>query len=183
MPPDPHPRSQRIAVLEAALTLLRDGGTLSLESAARAAGVSKPGLMYHFPSKQALLLALVDHVIDACERDLARLAPGPAEASATDRIRTYARWAITHEHDGAELVMFSDPRLRATVTARWTERFRPWTEIPAGLPAPARTRLHAVRLMADGCWFADAADVLPVPTDDRDDLLALALSLLEGVDA
>jgi AcrR family transcriptional regulator len=42
------------------LALLRRGVTVSLESAAQACGLSKPGLMHHFHTKQALMLALVD---------------------------------------------------------------------------------------------------------------------------
>jgi AcrR family transcriptional regulator len=63
-----HRPSQREAILDAALVLLRDGGTLSLESAARAAEVSKPGLMYHFPTKEALVGALIDHLMARYER-------------------------------------------------------------------------------------------------------------------
>ena len=44
--------------------LARDGRVVSLDSAARAAGVTKPGLMYHFSTKQDLLMAMVDFVID-----------------------------------------------------------------------------------------------------------------------
>ena len=73
-----HRPSQRDAALDAALDLLRDGGSLSLESAARAAGMSKPGLMYHFSTKEALVAALVDHLIDDYERTFVAAAPRPA---------------------------------------------------------------------------------------------------------
>ncbi|WP_052360151.1 TetR/AcrR family transcriptional regulator [Solidesulfovibrio alcoholivorans] len=51
------PRQVRERVLEAAAQVIveRGLGGLTLELAARRAGISKGGLMHHFPSKQALL--------------------------------------------------------------------------------------------------------------------------------
>ena len=50
-----HRPSAREAMLDAAEAHLGAGGTLTLDSAARAAEVSKPGLMYHFATKEQLL--------------------------------------------------------------------------------------------------------------------------------
>lgn len=178
----PHRPSQRVALLDAALRLLGEGGSLSLDSAARAAGVSKPGLMYHFATKESLVTALVDHVTDGYERELLELLPaGPGHASARDRLAAYVRWAITYPHDAADLVVLSDPKLRAQMTARWIERFSSWVHVPADIPAADRAQLNAARLLADGCWFADASGILPIASSDRPALLATALALVEGV--
>ena len=185
-----HRPSQRAAVLEAALGLLRDDGALSLDSAARAAGVSKPGLMYHFPTKEALVTALVDHVVDRYERELAGLlgvgddaTTGPTGTSTGtstghERLAAYVRWSVTHEHDPADLVMLADPRLRHRMAARWADRLEAWVGVPSDLDPAYRARCHAARLLADGCWFADASGILPVPPADRAALLTTALGLL-----
>ena len=65
-----HRPSTRDAMLDAAERHLRDTGQLSLASAARAAGVTKAGLMYHFATKEDLMSAVMDHVIDRYEREL-----------------------------------------------------------------------------------------------------------------
>lgn len=183
MPRAAHRPSQRSAALDAALTLLRDGGTLSLDSAARAAGISKPGLMYHFPTKEALVAALVDHLIDGYEHELEALLPaGDEPPTGRARLEAYLRWAVDYEHDAADLVILSDPRLREPMTARWVERLRVWVDVPPDVPDDERVRLHTVRLLADGCWFADATGILPVPDADRPMLLATALRLLDGGD-
>jgi hypothetical protein len=75
--------------------------------------------------------------------------------------------------------MLGDPRLRDPMVARWSERMQPWVEIPPDLPAPARARLHMLRLAADGCWFADSSGYLPLTDGERRELLAVALGLLE----
>ncbi|WP_107766859.1 TetR/AcrR family transcriptional regulator [Nocardioides terrigena] len=179
-----HRPSQRAAALDAALDLLRTGARLSLDSAARAAGLSKPGLMYHFPTKEALVVALVDHLVDDHERTFVALLPGDgSDPSPRERIDAYLEWSVTHAHDAADLVALSDPGLREVMAARWAERFRPWLDVPTELPADERARLQAVRLLADGCWLADATDILPVPAEDRAALLATARRLLAGGDA
>jgi AcrR family transcriptional regulator len=176
--------SQREILLDAALDLLRDGGSLSLDSAARAAGVTKPGLMYHFSTKEALLSALVDHLVDGYQRDLEGLLPaGTGADSATARIAAYLRWAATYVHDAADLVMLCDPKLRIPMSARWAERFRAWADVPADLPPDRRARMNAVRLLADGWWFTEATGILPLAVEDRDAVLRTALELLGGDEA
>ncbi|MFI6225132.1 TetR/AcrR family transcriptional regulator [Nocardia salmonicida] len=173
--------SSAAAILDTALRLLDEGATVSLESVAHGAGLTKPGLMYHFPTKAALMEALVDHVVDTLEQDLLTRLPVPVdEASAAQRIGAYLRWSLGYAHRRSDLVMLSDPKLADRMTARWTERFDKWVEVPAELPAPERTRLHTARLLADGAWFVGAIDTFPVPADDRPDLLRFALELLEG---
>ncbi|GAA1736080.1 TetR/AcrR family transcriptional regulator [Aeromicrobium alkaliterrae] len=178
MPAPPHRPSQREALLAAALDVVRDGDALSLDAAARAAGVTKPGLMYHFSSKQALVAALVDHVLDRYERALEALLPGGDAAPAHERIAAYVRWSVTTPHDATDLVLFSDPRLREQMAERWAARFAPWVEVPTDLAPDERARLQTARLMADGCWFADATGVLPLAPHDREAVLATALDLI-----
>ncbi|MCG8916062.1 TetR/AcrR family transcriptional regulator [Actinokineospora sp. PR83] len=172
--------NSREHILDSALALLRSGGSVSLESAAREAGLSKPGLMHHFRTKEALMLALVDHVVDGWERALAeRLTGEVARASAGDRIRAYLAWSTSGGFDEADLVVVADPRLRPAMTARWEERLGPWLALPDDLDPDARARLTAVRLLCDGAWLADAAHLFPIPPDERDRVRAVAERLLE----
>jgi AcrR family transcriptional regulator len=65
----------RDRVLQAAEAIIgRDGvANLTLDAVAREAGVSKGGLLYHFPSKSALLTGIVEQLASDCEirQDLA----------------------------------------------------------------------------------------------------------------
>lgn len=172
--------SSREKILQGALDLLREGGTVTLESAARQAGLTKPGLMHHFRTKQALMLALVDHVVDRWERELAdRMTTPLAEASPRDRAVAYLDWTLSGEFDTADLVMLADPRLREGLTARWGDRLAPWIDPPADLPPDDRARLTAVRMLADGAWLAGATGLFPLAADQRDRVRAQALRLLE----
>ena len=180
MPRPPHRPSLRDRALDCGLDLLRQGTPLSLDSVARAAGLTKPGLMYHFPTKETLMAALVDHVVDRCEVELEGLLPsGTTGPTTAERLAAYLHWSLALPHDGSDLVMLGDPRLRDRMVARWSERMQPWVEVPEGLPAPDRARLHMLRMAADGCWFADSSGYLPLTDDERRELLAVALGLLE----
>ncbi|WP_158842355.1 TetR/AcrR family transcriptional regulator [Saccharothrix deserti] len=172
--------NSRAHILDSALALLRSGGTVSLESAAQRSGLTKPGLMHHFRTKEALMVALVDHVVDRWERELAdRLPTPPTEASARDRVLAYLDWALSGEFDNADLVMLADPRLRDRLTTRWGQRLAPWIDLPADLPTEVRARLAAVRMLADGVWLADAIEVFPLAADERHRVRAAALRLLD----
>jgi AcrR family transcriptional regulator len=61
-PEKKHPSLTREHILQAAVELVLTEGSsaLTLEAAAKAAGVSKGGLLYHFPSKEALILGMID---------------------------------------------------------------------------------------------------------------------------
>lgn len=184
-----HRPSTRDAMLDAAERHLRDTGQLSLESAARAAGVTKAGLMYHFATKEDLMAAVMDHVVERYERELTDVlvqsgrAPDSrafAQADVGDRIRAYVTWACCGDFEPSDLVMFADPRLQDVLAQRWSSRVEPWLAIPADLPAPRRARLLGARLMADGVWFNVACGLLRLTPRQRDDVRRVALELVDA---
>ncbi len=171
----------RQRILDGALELLRadGGGTITLDAAARQVGLTKPGLMYHFPTKEALMLAVVEHVADRWERMLLDHVGRPLEeATPQQRIRAYVEVAVTGDLDRADYAIFSDALYRDTLSAVWVRRFDRWVSVPDDLPGPVRGRLTAARLLADGYWAASATDVFPVPEADRAHLLAVVEELV-----
>lgn len=87
-------QSSRQRILEAAAAVARESGAgnLSLDAVAARAGVSKGGLLYNFPTKAALMRALVETFIAEFERDLdaAANAPGGQGRLMRDYIRLSA---------------------------------------------------------------------------------------------
>ena len=177
--------STRDAMVAAAEEELRTSGTLSLDSAARAAGVTKPGLMYHFSTKEELMTAVLDRVLTRYEQQLTA-ALGAADFAAAptlDRMRAYVEWACAGECAPGDLVMFADPRLRESLTRHWSERIEPWLQVPADLPEAQRGALLTARLLADGVWFNLASDLMVLDADALAGVRATALAMLESVDA
>lgn len=76
-------KSSREKILDAAAELVAEigAGRLTLDAVAERAGLSKGGLLYNFPTKDALLQAMIQRMIDqtaeAKEGLRARLEPGP----------------------------------------------------------------------------------------------------------
>lgn len=183
-----HRPSAREAMLDAAEAHLGADGTLTLDSAARAAGVTKAGLMYHFSTKEELLAAVLDRITERYEREmLDRVAAryegavgNLADVAARDRYLVYLEWSAESPLSPSDLVIFADPNLRVTLTQRWQEQVGRWLDVPAGTPERQRRRLLAVRLMADGAWFDRASGLLEVPAGEASALHDLAVELLGG---
>lgn len=95
-------RSERTrnAALEAALTVIaRDGpARLTLDAIAREAGISKGGLMHQFPSKHAVLKALLErqraYFKDYAEQYIAKMDPSVSQPSLAVQIATLREAAV-----------------------------------------------------------------------------------------
>ena len=176
--------NSRDVVIERSLDLIRAGGTVSLESAARAIGLTKPGVIYHFPTKHALMCGLVDAVADDWLHGMAaRLPAAPESVSVSERVAAYLDECLDREADPSDIVMLSDPRLRDELTARWAERLHAWFSGLEALLAAQRGHVSAVRLMADGIWFATATGINPPTLEERPAIRAAAQELLAKVEA
>jgi len=67
------PSGTRRRILDAAAEIARETGpgNLALDAVAARAGVSKGGLLYHFPSKSQLMKGMVEHFLSSFEEALA----------------------------------------------------------------------------------------------------------------
>jgi AcrR family transcriptional regulator len=99
-------------LLEAAHTFVKNGydGT-SMSTLAERCDITKPGLYYHFKSKQDLLFAIMTKALDVLEETT--LAATLAATSHTERLRSilaaHAR-LITEEKDGAVTILVIEER-------------------------------------------------------------------------
>jgi AcrR family transcriptional regulator len=174
-----------VQILDAVIDTISDGSTVSLDSAARAAGLTKPGVMYHFPNKEALMVALTDRIIDQYESRLHELLPeGTTLETASEQMRlhAYLTCAFTDDTNRGHLVLFVDPRQRQRMVDRWSERFRPWIEISDDVTPEVRARLTCVRLIAEGAWFTQSTGILPLNSAQHHQTLEAALQMLEGAE-
>ncbi len=151
----PRTVSVRERVLEAAeqLVIQRGSHELTLEAVAASAGVSKGGLLYHFPGKEALLTAMIAKMVARFESEIdAALAKEPL---GTPGRRTRAFLASFFGVPAAELearnrtcgamlaAIASNPRLLDPVRS-WYERWRRETESDGLAPERALLALASV---------------------------------------
>lgn len=112
----------RRSAIDAALLLFAGGGlqAVSMRAVAQACGVTPMALYRYFDGKDALLLALWDHVLQGLARALAAAEQPPA--SAAERMRSslrvfIAHWEANPEHfklvfaPGGAVMAAGDPRL------------------------------------------------------------------------
>jgi len=174
--------STRARLLDAAERhLLANGAdTLTLEAVAAAAEASKGGLLYHFPTKDALVEALVQRAVDGVDAVLATAAesqepgafarafldegmptgPGRGPVVQPDRLTAALVGAATIDPG------FLEPLRNAYL--RWQARLE-----HDGIDPVTAT---LVRLAVDGWWMASVLDLPPVSRE-------LYVALRERLDA
>ncbi|HLT66732.1 MAG TPA: TetR/AcrR family transcriptional regulator [Microbacterium sp.] len=156
------PPLARERVLDAFEQILLDEGerAATMDATARAAGVSKGGLLYHFASKDALAEGLLQRLRDVAAADLAVMAAAPEGP-----IAYFLRTSIMH-NDPLDRAVVAASRLAqggsaAAATAlrqlreQWEDALRPHVSDRAGL--------DLVMLVSDGLYFNNALTVGSVP--------------------
>lgn len=174
-------RRTREQLIEAAQQVVLAGGagTLTLDAVAREAGVSKGGLLYHFPSKDDLIIAMIDALCVGFESALDEAMQG--EPTTPGRFtRAYVRATFTPEREGRALstALFAAGATNPALVAPFRERMVGWQrKLDSDGIDPAVATL--IRLAADGLWFAELGDFAPPPMDVRERIQAALLALTE----
>ncbi len=157
----PRKPKAREAILDAAQARLLEHGPsgLVLDTVASDAGVSKGGLLYHFPSKEALIAGLTERMLAGFDAIQASLhdADGDPDGAWT---RAYVHSTVTPRGEPAD----DSARLMAGMLAGFggdaarlgevQARFQHWQariEHDDGVDA---TNATIVRLAADGVWLS-----------------------------
>lgn len=158
-------------VLDSALQALRQGEVLTIDAVAQHAGLTKPGVVHHFPTKEALTVAVVNRVLDLWEDELQ--ARADKESSATEKLKAYVDWTLMGQLDPSDLALLADARLREKLSEQWSTRLDPW--LGSQLRDP---KIQAARLIADGAWFDRALGVIKLSQASREEIRAIALTLI-----
>jgi AcrR family transcriptional regulator len=172
----------RRSVLQAAAQLIGRLGVsaFTIEAVAQEAGVTKGAVLHHFPSKEALIDALIDQVIEAFDGRLtAELAAEP-EGAPGRWLRAYIRTVFSMQEEEKNII----PALAAAVAGdhRRLERIRhdleksQQTAVQDGLDPMEAT---IIRLAVDGIVFARALG-LGVLDEESSQQVQAALFRLTG---
>lgn len=166
----------KVEILDAALDALRRGETLTIDAVARSSGLTKPGVVYHFPTKEVLTLAVVNRLMDLWEEQLLKIVTDPDSALA--RFRAYIEFTLMSDFDSGELALFADSKLREKSREQWTERLAPWFGESIEASPAGRAALDAARLLADGAWLDRALGIVRLGEPERARVRDLALLLV-----
>lgn len=154
--------SKRDQILDAAVGIIAESGidAVTYESLAEAAGMSKAGMVYHFPSRRDLILGIHTHLAAQWERELEEAAGGRAdEVDAATRLRAVVL-TLCHSATRAELMVQLDAASDPDYAAVWDTVDTRWMPAAEALTGPGEDRdlaraAYLVQIAADGLWLHD----------------------------
>ncbi|MBH1744603.1 TetR/AcrR family transcriptional regulator [Stenotrophomonas maltophilia] len=152
--------SKRDRILDAAVNVInRDGvRAVTFESVAAEAKLTRGGLLYHFPSREALLRGIDEHLVQAWETSMETLLGKTAEqATALERYQPFVR-VSAQSATRAELMFMlesADPEAGERPWGPAVQRWAP-SAPEAGNVDPTTLDNFVARLAADGLWIYEA---------------------------
>lgn len=158
---------RRVLLDQAARLSVQDGlAGVSLQGVATAAGVTKGGLLHHFPSKQALVEAMFTDFLATLDREIDEQIAADNDAQGCFS-RAYVEAMFRQGDIGTDsacavlgIAMLTDPRLREQ-WAKWLAARLDRHRLTDSAP-----ELEVIRYAADGVWLADFMQVQPANRAD-----------------
>ena len=170
-------------ILEAAEAVVKEGGAahLTLDAVADKAGVSKGGLLYHFPTKEALIEGMIAHVIERATvrraAALEMLPPGPARGLKSEILALLVyRDVDSRVSAGLLATVANEPKHMCRFREVHRQRFSANTEHAA---QPDRVKI--VMLAAYGLFFLELLQGSPFDAQQRQALVDELLRLSDEV--
>ena len=173
--------SSRDDMLVAAEAIVVEAGAtrLTLDAVAKKAAVSKGGVLYHFPTKEALLVALVERLVSTNEQALhvaiESMPPGQSSTLKGYVVNSLGDPSNTDRVSGALLaVVASEPKLLERVRSYFSARF---LRLSRGIPFE---RAAIVHLATEGLWVMELLGTSPFTQRQRERAAKALLRLAEG---
>lgn len=146
---------KRELILSTVSQLIREEGVekLTLEAVATKAGISKGGLLYHFPSKDALILGMIEQLSDRFITDFRSRAEEDIESKGK-WTRSYVDTSVQEElcdlYVGISAAHFTNPEMLQQLQETYVEIQEKMEHDEVD---PVRSTM--ARLAIDGLWLAD----------------------------
>jgi len=166
-------KSKRVAILHSAARIIQNKGifNLTLDAVAEEAGVSKGGLLYHFPSKEALVSGMVHHLIqqyvDRIEDSASKDKHHKGKWTRAFMQETFYQVQTNKDMEASLLAAVAvNPSLLEPIQKAYHE----WQEQIEndGLDPVDATIL---RLALDGLWFSALFNLAPLDNDFKEKIL------------
>ena len=140
--------------------------------------LSKSGLLYHFPSRHALLVGLHEYTAALWEDKVCAHAGGKGADELTARERYRAMLVTMSEHEPlAELMVTLHSRTHPDYTRPWLEVEDRW--LPRADDTAADPNLLAASALASGLWVHDHIYARPLAEVNRAVIVEKLLELIE----
>lgn len=153
--------SRKIDILNAASKIVSERGifNLTLEAVAEEAGFSKGGLLYHFPSKEALVQGMVEHLTTNYRDKVATKSQMDLEEKGK-WLRAYIDVTFNDTYDNKDMNsgLLAAKAVNAELLDPIRNLFGEWQEqIENDGIDPVKATI--IRLATDGIWLAELFDI------------------------
>lgn len=157
--------SKRTRILDAVVDIIqRDGVTaVTFDAVASETKLTRGGLLYHFPSREELILATHKHLAERWENEMAKAAgKEAAAATSAERLAAYVQ-TCAKSANRAELILMLESANEPGFGDIWQDVIDRWTPpVPDPDDQAALSRFIA-RVAADGLWIHEALSSQPLP--------------------
>lgn len=170
---------QRIMDAAEDIAVKRGSTHITFDELVKQTGLSKGGILYHFPSKKILLKAMVQRMVLSFEHKRDRLAskvgPGEMSNAQTYILASFARPEKDTKSSSALMAAAAnDPELLSAVREHYARNFQETRSTPN-----KSALANLLYLAVDGLWLLDSLQLCPLDKTERDDLKNLLLKLTE----
>lgn len=170
--------TKRNQILLAASRIVHKQGVsqLTLEAVANEAGISKGGLLYHFPNKEALVQGMLDELLSKYSNEIKQRVESDDSPSGRWS-RAYAEATFHEVESGLEMssgllaAVFTNPEM----LEKYQQQYSIWQkQIENDTSDPVLATV--IRLVADGLWYSEIFGLAPLDINRREQVLTRLLS-------
>jgi AcrR family transcriptional regulator len=178
------PFQTRDTILQATSQVILDKGIegLTLDAVAKEAGVSKGGLLYHFPSKEALIVGTIAKLIDDHETALQQEFDRDEDPGTPGQwVRAYLRATLNYDKQALALIAplaqaaIANPDLlkpALDLDKRWQQKLE-----ASGFDLVEAT---IIQLAIDGLWLSESFNIGSLEEPLRSQVIEKLLAMTYG---
>jgi len=174
--------SKREQLLQAASqSVLVDGvGHLTLDTVARTAGVSKGGLLYHFPTKEALISGMIERYLHNFEQRMEQARTDDHDQGPGRWLRAFVRTSFSDTPPDLSIAAAGMAALAANpaLLQQLREHYQIWRQQATADGITPQTALLVIQA-TDGVWYGQLFGLAPPDNTARAQLIERLLQLIE----
>ncbi|WP_181350172.1 TetR/AcrR family transcriptional regulator [Thalassobacillus sp. CUG 92003] len=164
--------SRKIDILHAASSIVRERGifNLTLEAVAEQAGISKGGLLYHYPSKEALVQGMVEHLANNYSEKIANNAEAdPKEKGKWTRAFLDVTFKQSYQNKDMNAGLLAAKAVNSDLLDPIRDAYAEWQhEIEHDGLDPVKATI--LRLAIDGMWLSELFDIYQIEEEKKQEV-------------
>lgn len=164
--------SRKSEILHAASKVVGEKGifNLTLEAVAEQAGISKGGLLYHYPSKEALVKGMVEHLASNYREKIADNAEAdPIEKGKWTRSFLDVTFNQSYENKDMNAGLLAAKAVNSDLLEPIREAYKEWQhDIENDGLDPVKATI--IRLAIDGIWLSELFDIYQIEDVKKDEV-------------